>query len=116
MYTETYKLWVTNRTEGPRDLGKYKLSSDYWENWPLVKDLDVLKDFINIKVSKQEPKKSNAFFLGVLLFSFLPEIFSTLLTLHCLKCLFHMNNHIDQVVNVMFVEKFFNMIYYIGKH
>ena len=22
-----------------------------------------------------------------------------------LKCLFHMNNHIDQVVNVMFVEK-----------
>ena len=26
------------------DLGKYKLSSDYWENWPLVYDLDFVKD------------------------------------------------------------------------
>ena len=30
--------------KGPRDLGKYKLSGHYWENWPLVYDLDFVKD------------------------------------------------------------------------
>ena len=44
------------------------------------------------------------FFVGVPLFSFLLEIFSTLLTLHCLTCIFHMIKHINKVVNVMFVE------------
>ena len=46
-------------------------------------------------------KKLSAFFVGVPLFSFLLEIF-----LHCLKGLFHMNKHINKVVNVMFVETF----------
>ena len=73
---------------GPRDLGKYKLSSDYLENWPLLWDLDFVKYVWNIEISKQEPKKSVAFYVGVLLLSFILEIFSTLLTLQCLKCLF----------------------------
>ena len=49
-------------------------------------------------------KKSGAFYEGVPLLSFLLEIFSTLLTLQCLKCLFHVIIHIDKVINVMFVE------------
>ena len=49
-------------------------------------------------------KTIKCFFVGVPLFSFLLEIFSTFLTLHCLKCLFHVNIHIDKVINVMFVE------------
>ena len=56
-------------------------------------------------MSIQEPKKSGAFFVDVLLFSFLLEIFSTLLTLLSLKCLFHVNDHRNKVVSVMFVEK-----------
>ena len=48
-------------------------------------------------------KKPSAFFASVPWLSFLLETFSTLLTLHCLKCLFHMNSHINKVVNVMFV-------------
>ena len=32
------------------------------------------------------------------------KIFSTLFTSHCHNCLFHMDNHMDQVVKVMFVE------------
>ena len=27
---------LASHPQGPRDLGKYKLGSDYWENWPLV--------------------------------------------------------------------------------
>ena len=49
-------------------------------------------------------KKSGAFYVGVPLLSLLREIFSTLLTLHCPKCIFHVNIHIDKVINVMFVE------------
>ena len=49
-------------------------------------------------------KKTCVFFVGVPLFSFLLETFSTLLTLHCPKCILHVNIHIDKVINVMFVE------------
>ena len=63
--------------------------------------MDFIKDVWNIEISKQEPKKSGAFFVGVPLFSFLLEIFSTLLILHCI---FYVNIHVDKVVNVMFVE------------
>ena len=91
--------------KGPRDLGKYKISSDYWENRPLAWYLDFLKDVWNIEISIKEPKNTSAFFACVPWFSFILEIFSTLLTLHCLKCLFHMNSHINQVVNVRFVGK-----------
>ena len=35
---------------------------------------------------------------------FLLKIFSTPLTMHCPNCLFYMDNHMDQVRNVMFVE------------
>ena len=59
-----------------------------------------------LKSPNRNQKKSGFFFVGVPLFSFLLEIFSTLLTLHCLKCIFHVNIHIDIVVNVMFVETF----------
>ena len=65
--------------------------------------MDLVKYVWNIKISHLKPKKSSVF-LGILLFSFLLETFSTLLTMHCLKCLFHMNKHINKVVNVMFVE------------
>ena len=58
-----------------------------------------------LKSPTRNQKKTSAFFASVLWFSFLLEIFSTLLTLHCPKCLFHMNDHINQVVNVMFVGK-----------
>ena len=51
-------------------------------------------------------KKKVFFFKHFLWFFFLLEIFSTLLTLLCLNCLFHMNNHIYKVVYVMFVEIF----------
>ena len=49
-------------------------------------------------------KKISFFFVGVPLFSILLEIFSTLLTLHSLKCIFHVNIHIEKIVNVMFLE------------
>ena len=55
--------------------------------------------------------KIKCFIVGVWLFSYLLDIFSILLTLHCLKCIIHMNNHIDTVVNVMWMEKD-----YIKKH
>ena len=58
-----------------------------------------------LKSPTRNQKKPSAFFASVPWFLFLLEIFSTLLTLHCPKCLFHMNNHINQVVNVMFVGK-----------
>ena len=57
-----------------------------------------------LKPPNRNKKKSGAFYIGVPLLSFLLEIFSTLLTLHYLKCLFHVNIHIDKVLNVMFVE------------
>ena len=57
-----------------------------------------------LKSPNNNQKKIGAFCVGVPLFSFLLEFLSTLLTLHCLKCLFHVNIHIDKVVNVMFVE------------
>ena len=31
-----FKLNLVLNVKGLRDLGKYKLSSDYWENWSLV--------------------------------------------------------------------------------
>ena len=57
-----------------------------------------------LKSPNRNQKKFGAFYVGVLLLSFLLEIFTTLLTLHCPKCLFHVNIHIDKVINVMFVE------------
>ena len=48
--------------------------------------------------------QKKCFFAHVLWFLFFLKIFSTILTLLCLDCLFHMNNNIDLVVNVMFVE------------
>ena len=69
---------------------KYKI-------WILLKMSEILKS------PHRNKKKSGAFLVGVPLFLFLLEIFLTLLTLYCL---FHVNIHIDKVVNVMFVEKF----------
>ena len=57
-----------------------------------------------LKCPNRNQKKSDAFYVGVPLLSFLLELLSTLLTLHCLKCLFHVNIHINKVRNVMFVE------------
>ena len=58
-----------------------------------------------LKSPNRNQKKPGAFFVGVLLFSFILEIFSTLLTLHCLKCLFYVNNHRNKVLSVIIVEK-----------
>ena len=57
-----------------------------------------------LKSPYRNKKKFSAFFVGVPLFSFHLEFFFTLLTLHCFKCLFHVNIHLDKVVTVMFVE------------
>ena len=59
-----------------------------------------------LKSPNRKQKKSGAFYVGVTLLSFLLEIFSTHWTLHCLKCRFHVNIHINKVIGVMFVEKF----------
>ena len=45
------------------------------------------------------------FFASVPRFSVLLDIFLTHLTMHCLECLFHMDNHMDQVGTVTFVER-----------
>ena len=50
-------------------------------------------------------KKCGAFFVSVPWFSFFIEKLSTHLTIHCLKCLFHMDNHIDFVGTVTSVER-----------
>ena len=57
-----------------------------------------------LKSPNRNQNKSGAFYVGVPLLSFLLELFSTLLTLYCLKSLFHVNIYIDKVINVMFVE------------
>ena len=49
-------------------------------------------------------------------FCFFLEIFSTLLTMQCPKCLFHMDNHIDQVRCVTYMEKSFKMKQCIKEH
>ena len=48
-------------TKGPRDLGKYMISGDYWENWPLFKLLDFVKVVRNIDISNFEPKTIKCF-------------------------------------------------------
>ena len=51
-------------------------------------------------------KKEIVFFLQVFRDSlFLLEIVTTLLTMLCPKCFFHMDNHMDQARCVIFVEK-----------
>ena len=45
------------------------------------------------------------FFASVLLFSVFLEIPSTHLTMHCHKCISHMDNHTNQVRSVIVVEK-----------
>ena len=53
-----------------------------------------------------ETKKKYVLFLKVFRdFLFFLEIFTTLLTMQCPKCLFHIDNHIDQIMCVTFVEK-----------
>ena len=45
--------------QGPSDLGKYKISSDYWKKkktWPLPKLLDFIKVVRSIDISNLEPK------------------------------------------------------------
>ena len=50
-------------------------------------------------------KKISAFFFAhVLWWLFLLKLFATLLPLLCLNCLFHINNHREYVVYVLFVE------------
>ena len=50
-------------------------------------------------------KKFGAFLASVPWFSLFIVKLSTHLTMHCLKCLFHMDNHIDLVGTVTFVER-----------
>ena len=54
-----------NRLEGPRDFGKYKISSDYWKKWPLLKLFDFVKVVRNIDISNLEPKTLKCFFANV---------------------------------------------------
>ena len=48
--------------EGPRELGKYKISSDYCKNWALLKLFDFVRVVRNIDISNLEPKKVKCFF------------------------------------------------------
>ena len=52
-------------TKGPRDLRKYKISRDYWKNWPLLKLFDLVKVVRNIDISILEHKKIKCFFANV---------------------------------------------------
>ena len=58
-----------------------------------------------LKSSTWNQKKSYAFFSSAPWFFLFLEIFTTLLTMQCPKCLFHMENHKDQVKCVTLVEK-----------
>ena len=42
--------------KGPKDLGKYTISSNFWKNWTLPKLFDFLKVVRNIDISNLEPK------------------------------------------------------------
>ena len=44
------------------DLGKYKLSSDYWKKWPLLKLFNFVKVVRNIEISNLEPKTIKCLF------------------------------------------------------
>ena len=100
-YLEEFPLSVL---EGLRDLEKYKSSE-----W-LLKQAAISLSFGFCKMCLKcwnlliGTKKNKCFYCTCFVILFLLEIFSTLLTLLCPICLFHMNNHIDKVVHVMFVE------------
>ena len=51
--------------QGPRHLGKYKISSDYWKNWPLLNLFDFVKVVRNIDIFNLEPKIILCFFANV---------------------------------------------------
>ena len=49
-------------SQGPRDLGKYEISSDYWKNWSLLKLFDFVEVVRNIDIYNLEPKTIKFFF------------------------------------------------------
>ena len=51
--------------EGPRDLEKYKINSEYWKKRPLLKLLDFVKVVRNIDIFNLEPKTIKCFFANV---------------------------------------------------
>ena len=68
------------KCKGPRDLGKYKISSYYSKNWPLLKLFDLVKVVGNVDISNLEPKNSSAFLLMFSDVTFHIETFSTNMT------------------------------------
>ena len=68
--------------------------------------VDLLSPVNNFWKKKKSPKKFNCIFASVPWFLFLFKIFSTLITLHCLLCIYICFKKIivDWFVNVMFVE------------
>ena len=58
----TVELGRVTHFEEPRDLGAYKISSDYWKPWPLLKRFDLVKVVRHIDISNLEPKKIKCFF------------------------------------------------------
>ena len=68
--------------------------------WILLKMSEIL-------ISSTGNQKQIVLFLRVFCDTrFFLEIFTTHLTMQCFKCLFNMNDHIDQVGCVTFVETF----------
>ena len=66
---------------------------------------DFVRFVRNVNNFNYKPKKVVIFWASVLWFSLFIEHISTLLTMHCLKFLFHIDNQIDLVVLVTFVKK-----------
>ena len=76
------------------------------KNCSLVKVLDFVKYVRNVGIFNWEPQKVWCFFFArVLQFSFFIEQLFTHLTMHCLKFLLHIDNHIDLVDTVTFVDR-----------
>ena len=84
--------------EGPRDLGKYKISSDYWGNWPLPKLFNFFFKVVrNIDISNLEPKKIKCFLVMFSDVTFHLETFSINLTFTTLSlCIFTWKRHFRQ--------------------
>ena len=85
-------------------LEKYKISSDYLKNWPLLKLFDFVKVFRNTNISNLKTTAIKCFFLIFSDVTFHIETFSTNITFTSLTiCLFIWKRHLGQC-NVKSVE------------
>ena len=100
-------LGVMHKTDPTRaeDLMFLPSKGDYRENCPLNKLFDFVKYFWIFLIFAWEEKVFHVVFKGVLWFSVFLKIFSTNITSHCPRCLFHLNNHKDSAGWVITLER-----------